>query len=106
MIGIKSIAYETNVQKLLINVNKKIQITYNESSWIISEEKFFDYVSNLFNIISNWNNEYIDIKSNDSSTWKLTIIFSNNDKKEYSGRSYYPYNFEAFKRLNQKLIEE
>ena len=42
----------------------------------------------------------------DGSSWSLSIIYSNGNKKEYSGKSSYPNNFEAFERLNQKLIDE
>ena len=65
-----------------------------------------EYLRNLFCIIDSWNKEYINTKMIDGSSWSLSIIYSNGNKKEYSGKSSYPNNFEAFERLNQKLINE
>ena len=44
--------------------------------------------------------EYINTKLIDNSNWKLAIIFTNGNKKQYRGKSSYPYNFEAFESLN------
>ena len=106
MKGIKNVIYEIDGQTLSINIEEKNQIKYKDISSIISEEKTFEYLRNLFCIIDNWNKEYINTKMIDGSSWNLSIIYSNGNKKEYSGKSSYPNNFEAFERLNQKLIDE
>lgn len=106
MKGIKSIIYEIDGQTLSINIREKSQIKYKDISIIISEEKTFEYLRNLFCIIDSWNKEYIDTRMIDGSSWNLYIIYSNGNKKQYSGKSSYPNNFEAFERLNQKLIDE
>lgn len=106
MKGIKSIIYEIDSQILNINLGEKIQIKYKDISIIISEEKIFEYLRNLFSIINDWNKEYINTRIIDGGNWKLSIINSNGNIKEYIGKSSYPNNFEAFERLNQKLIEE
>ena len=106
MKGIKSIIYEIDGQTLSINIREKSQIKYKDISIIISEEKTFEYLRNLFCIIDSWNKEYIDTRMIDGSSWNLYIIYSNGNKKEYSGKASYPNNFEAFERLNQKLIDE
>ena len=106
MKDIKSIIYEIDGQTLSINIGKKSQIKYKDISIIISEEKTFEYLRNLFCIIDSWNKEYIDTRMIDGSSWNLYIIYSNGNKKEYSGKASYPNNFEAFERLNQKLIDE
>ena len=106
MKSIKSIIYEIDGQNLVINIGDKNQIKYKDISSIISEEKVYEYLRTLFSIIDNWNKEYINTRIIDSGNWKLSIIYSNGNKKEYSGKSSYPNNFEAFERLNQKLINE
>ena len=106
MKGIKSIIYEIDGQTLSIDIGEKSQIKYKDISSIISEEKVFEYLRNLFSIIDNWGKEYINTRIIDSGNWKLSIIYSSGNKKEYIGKSNYPNNFEAFERLNQKLIDE
>ena len=105
MRSIKSITYEINGRTLSINIREKIQIKYMDISSIISEEKVFEYLKNLFSIIDNWDKEYINTRIIDSNNWKLSIIYSNGNEKEYRGKSSYPNNFEAFERLNQELID-
>ena len=106
MKGIKSIIYEMNGQTLVIDLCEKSQMKYKNISRIIREEKAFEYLKNLFCIIDTWNEEYIDTKTIDGCYWKLSILYSNGNKKEYRGKASYPNNFEAFERLNQKLIDE
>ncbi len=106
MKGIKSIIYEIDGKNLVINIGDKNKIKYKDISIIISEEKTFEYLRNLFCIIDSWNNEYINTRMIDGSSWNLSIIYANGNKKEYIGKSNYPNNFEAFERLNQKLIDE
>ena len=105
MQGIKNIIYEIDGQVLsFINIGEKIQIKYKDISSIISEEKFFKYLEKFFCIIDNWDKEYINTNVIDGNNWKLSIIYSNSDEKEYRGKSSFPNNFEAFERLNQELI--
>lgn len=106
MKGIKSIIYEIDGKTLSINIGEKCQIKYKDITSIISEEMFFEYLRNLFSIIDNWNKEYINTIIIDSGNWKLSIIYTNGNKREFIGKSSYPNNFEAFERLNQKLIDE
>lgn len=106
MKGIKSIIYEIDDQTLFINRGERNQIIYKDISSIISEEKILEYLRNLFCIIDGWSKEYINTKIIDGSNWKLSIIYSNGNKKQYRGKSNYPNNFEALVRLNQKLIDE
>lgn len=107
MKDIKIIIYEINGQTLLsIDIGEKIQIKYKDISSVISEEKFFKYLEKFFGIIDNWDKEYINTNVIDVNNWKLSIIYSNGNKKEYRGKSSYPNNFEAFERLNQELIDE
>ena len=106
MNGIKKIIYENDGQTLTIDIDKDIKIKYNDISSIISEEKFFEYIGNLFCIVYNWEKEYVNMKMIDGNSWRLSIVYSNDDKKEYSGKSSYPNNFKAFERLNQSLIDE
>lgn len=106
MKNIKNIIYEINNRTLSINIGEKNIIKYNGILSTISEEKIFEYLMNLFRIIYNWNEKYIDISVIDGNNWKLSIIYSNGNKKEYIGKSSYPNNFEAFERLNRKLIDE
>lgn len=106
MKGIKSIIYEINGQTLIINISENSQIIYKDISTVISQEKILDYLSNLFIIIDNWDQKYIDPRIIDGGIWKLSIIFFNGNKKEYIGKANYPNNFEVFERLNNKLIKE
>lgn len=106
MIYIKSIVYENNDQNLIINIRDKSQILYKDILNIIDNQLISKYLENLFCIIDDWEEEYINIKMINGNNWKLSIVYTNGNKKEYSGKSSYPTNFEAFERLNQKLINE
>ena len=106
MEDIKNIIYENGGQTLRINIGERIQIEYKDISSVISEEKFFEYLEKLFGIIDNWNKEYINTTVIDGNNWKLSIIYSNSNKKVYRGKSSCPNNFETFERLNQGLIGE
>lgn len=106
MKGIKNVIYENNGQTLFININGKSQIIYKDISGIISEEETLDYLIKLFWIIDSWKEVYNNPMIIDGGNWKLSIIYFNGKKKEYSGKANYPDNFEALERLNQKLINE
>lgn len=106
MKGIKSIVYEIDDQYLIIGIGDKNLIKYKDISSIINKEKIIEYLKNLFCIIDSWKNEYINTKIIDGRSWNLSIIYSNGMTREYIGKSSYPNNFEAFERLNQKLIDE
>lgn len=106
MKGIKSIIYELNNQSLIISFGETNNVLYKDISGTISNDKLLEYLRKLYGIINDWKEEYINTKLIDNSTWKLSIIFIDGNKKEYIGKSSYPYNFEVFERLNQELIEE
>lgn len=107
MIDIKSIVYEKNgICLLKINIDDENKIFYNGISKVINDEVVFEYLKKLFNIIDGWKNEYIEISLIDGDSWKLSISYKNGNTVEYKGRSNYPSNFEAFERLNEKLISE
>ena len=106
MKGIKSIIYEFNGQSLVISLGETNNVSYKDTSGTTTEEKMLEYLRKLYGITSNWKEEYINTKLIDSSNWKLSIIFTDGNKKEYRGKSSYPYNFESFERLNQELIDE
>lgn len=103
---IKSIIYENNNQTLIINIGYKNEIKYKDILGTLSNEKIYEYLKNLFCVINNWNPVYINNYVIDGGGWKLSILYDNGKKKEYSGKADYPSNFEVFEMLNQKLIEE
>lgn len=106
MMGVKSIIYESNNNSFNISINDEIKIQYKSILKLIDKELFFKYLDSLFRIIEDWQKEYINTKIIASDYWKLSIIYIDGEKKEYGGKSSYPNNFEAFLRLNQKLINE
>lgn len=106
MKDVKSIVYEIDGQILSINIGEKSQIKYGNILSVISKEKLFKYLEELLCIIVNWDDEYINTNVIDGSNWKLSIIYFNDNKKEYRGKSSFPNNFEAFESLNQKLIKD
>lgn len=106
MIGIKNIIYERNNETFIISIDNESKIQYNDILKSIDNKFVFKYLDSLYRIIDNWEKEYIDTKIIDGDSWKLSIIYINGNKKEYRGKSSYPTNFEAFERLNQKLIDE
>ena len=106
MKDIKAVIYEVDGQIVSINIADKCQIKYRDTLSDVSEEKISKYLEKLFCIIYNWDKEYIKTSVIDGSNWKLSIIYSNDNKKEYRGRASYPNNFEAFERLNQEFIKE
>lgn len=106
MIGIKSIIFEKNNNRLIIDINNESKITYKDICKIVDNKLIYKYLEGLFSIIGSWQQEYIDISLIDGDHWKLDINYIDGNTKEYSGRSSYPTNFEAFERLNQRLIDE
>lgn len=106
MVGVKSIIYERNNKSLIISISDEIKIQYNDILRKTNDTLIFKYLDSLFLITDNWQKEYINTKIIDGDNWKLIINYINGNKKEYYGKSSYPANFEAFERLNQKLIDE
>lgn len=106
MIGIRSIIYEKNSQFLIVNIANKSEIFYKGISIVVDNNLIFEYLKSLFCIIDDWKNEYVNTRIIDGDNWKLSIVYTSGNKKEYNGKSNYPNNFEAFERLNQKLIQE
>lgn len=106
MKGINCIIYENNNQTLIINIGEKNQFIYKDISKVINNELVFKYLESLFSIIDDWEECYINNNIIDGNYWKLSIVYLNGNKNEYSGKAYHPNNFEAFERLNQNLINE
>ncbi len=106
LIGVKCIIYEKNNKKLIISINKESKIQYNDILKTINNTLVFKYLESLYRIIDKWQKEYINTGIIDRANWKLSILYTNGSKREYYGKSSYPTNFEAFERLNQKLIDE
>lgn len=106
MIGIKNITFEKNGKSLNIYISNQSKIIYKDISITIDNNVIFKYLESLFSIIDSWQMEYIDTKTIDGDNWKLSIVYIDDSKKEYYGKANYPTNFEAFERLNQKLIDE
>ncbi len=106
MMGVKNITFEKNGKSLNIYISNKSKILYKDISKTIDSNVVFKYLESLFSIIDDWKKEYIDTKTIDEEYWNLSITYVDDSKKEYHGKSNYPSNFEAFERLNQKLINE
>ena len=107
VIGVKQIIYEKNNNSLIISVNiEESTIENNDILRTIDNELILKYLDSLYRIIDDWQKEYINTTIIDGDNWKLSIVYTNGNKKEYFGKSSYPKNFEAFERLNQNLIYE
>lgn len=106
MIDIKKIVYRNNDSYLIINIGNESTIQYNDIIRPINNSLVIEYVSSLYNLISDWKNKYVDHTVIDGNSWDLSIIFNDGNKKEYSGKAASPANFEAFERLNLKIISE
>lgn len=100
---IESIIYKDNYNSLTINDK---EIIYNDISMKINEEMYLNYLKDLFLIINDWNNEYINLSIIDGGSWNLVIKFVDNSERKYVGRSDRPNNFEEFENLNFSLIKE
>lgn len=106
MLGIKSIIYQKNNEYFIINVGNECNILYKGISKKIDNKLIFNYLESLFAIINGWQKQYINTRMIDGQDWKLSINLIDSNKKEYYGHSEFPINFEAFERLNQKIIDE
>lgn len=107
MKGIKQIIYQYNNGSLIISIeNDKSKIQNNDTLLFVDNKLIFNYLDSLYRIIYNWKKEYNNMGLIDGSSWKLSITYENDNIEEYSGMSNYPTNFEAFERLNHKLISE
>ena len=103
--NINSIVYEKDNYKFIINVNE-CKIQYANTLKVVDQKMVFDYLNSLYGLICEWKDEYINSHMIDGEYWNLSIIFNDGSKKEYRGKASYPYNFDAFESLNQKLIDE
>lgn len=106
MIGVHNIIFEKNDSTLIISINNECILKYKDIYIKVDNTLIFRYLESLFSIIDSWKKEYIDVTTVDGDSWKLSINYIDGNKKEYSGKSNYPSNFEAFERLNQNLINE
>lgn len=82
------------------------QINYNGITTSVSKESVYNYLTNLFTIIDEWEKEYVNSSIIGGNIWNLSINYSNGDKKVYNGKASCPSNFEELEKLNQKVIEE
>lgn len=105
MLGIENIIYENNNDIFYIDVSKKT-LSYMNIKKEISENTIFNYLDKLFRIIDIWEEEYSDFQIIDKNSWKLLINYQDGRIKKHFGNSDYPFNFEAFEKLNQNLIRE
>ena len=103
---IRKVIYENRGQFLIINICDKNEIIYNNIPMLVDEKTLIKYLQNLYLIINNWDEKYINTKTIDNSYWKLSIIYTDGNKREYMGKSKYPNNFESFERLNLSLVDE
>ena len=106
MFGVKSIVYQHNKENFIITIDEKCTIQYLNITKEVEKKLILDYLDVFFRIISEWDNEYIDLETIDGNEWSLTITFENDEKEVFSGKAKYPKNFEAYERLNKKLIKE
>lgn len=106
MMGVKSIVYEKNNQYFVIDIGENCKLSYRGVFVTVENELVLEYLRILFPIINNWKKEYINTSTIDGQSWKLTILLTNGEKKEYSGYSSFPNNFEAFEIINDRLISE
>ena len=106
MMDIKYIVFKNNHETLQITLGKENKIQYNNLSNVIDDEQAMKYLTDLFLIIKHWDNEYINTCLIDNNIWSLSIVFTNDIKREYYGKASYPDNFEAFERLINRIIKE
>ena len=106
MMGVKSIVFEKNGRSLVISIGNVNEILYHGISKTIGDEVIFKYLESFFRIIEGWKKEYLDFKTIDGTSWKLSISYIDDSKKEFYGKSNFPSNFEALERINQALINE
>ncbi len=103
---IKNVIYKNNNAEFILNINSKSTIKYNDELYSVDNKLVLKYITSLYSIIEDWQEEYIDTVDIDGNFWELTLIYSNDTKKEYTGRSSYPDNFEAFEDLIYKILKE
>lgn len=105
MMGVKSIIFEKNEKKMIINISDSNELQYGDVYKYLSDDIVFKYIHTLLSIINDWKYEYIDTSFIDGVSWKLSVTYVDNYKKEYKGKALFPANFESLERLNQELIE-
>ena len=108
MISIRNITIKIREELIIININDNndFEIIYNDIVKEINKEIFRKYIRNLYSIIDNWKDEYINSNIIDGDCWSLELNYSNNSKSEYTGRADFPYNFNEFNKINHDLIKE
>ena len=83
---IKTIIYEINGRDLIIDIENNT-VFYENTNRRISDEVLFNYLSRFFSIINNWEEEYIDNSIIDGNVWKLVIIYTDGNQKQYRGKA-------------------
>ena len=96
---IKTIIYEINGRGLIIDIEKNT-VRYENTNRQISDEVLFNYLSRFFSIINNWEEEYIDNSIIDGNVWKLVIIYTDGNQKQYRGKAKCPINLDSLEEIN------
>ncbi len=103
MFGIKQVIYKRNNMSFIINDST---LEYDGELFPIDNKLLINYLSSLFSITEDWEEEYIDTTFIDGDSWNLVIIYNNGNSKEYKGTSSFPNNFNSLENLNYKLLSE
>ena len=80
---------ENSVQLTIFPKEHKAII--NDKDYLIKDEK----INELFDIIKNWENEYIDNSYYDGNSYSI-YIFHEGKVTKYIGKRAYPQNYEMF----------
>jgi len=64
-----------------------------------------NFLDQLFRIVDNWNEKYINNNTFDGTEWQLVIKFRDGHSRQYDGKDAYPNNFEAIESLKYNVIE-
>lgn len=106
LLGIERIVFKKNNTSLIIEVGDVNRVLYDNFSINVDKDKVFYYLRGLFNVVTDWEEKYIDTRIIDGDTWELAIIYSNGNKRKYCGRAKFPINFETLERLNHDLVRD
>ena len=106
MMGINKVIYKRNNTEFIINVSDESSLEYDGIVFPMDKMLTINYLSSLFSITEDWEEEYIDTTFIDGDSWNLVIIYNNGNSKEYKGTSSFPNNFNSLENLNYKLLSE
>ena len=106
MMGVKSIIYERNNNRFVVNVSNDSTLEYDEELFPLDNKLVMNYVMSILSITEDWKEEYLDTSLIDSDEWKLVITYTNGNIKEYKGTGSYPDNFSSLENINDRLLDE